>query len=105
MKEIIATTTQRSQVTIPVEVRRLLGLKPRDKVAFTIEDGGEVRLAVPSFTLESAYGSVRPSRKPEDFDEISRDAKQGKAEETARELSGREVPGHERHPLPNGGPA
>ena len=86
MKEITATTTQRNQVTIPVEVRRLLGLKPRDKVAFTIEDGGEVRLAAASFTLESAYGSVKPSRRPEDFDEISRNVKEAKAEETARGL-------------------
>ena len=60
MKEITTTTTQRNQVTIPVEVRRLLGLKPRDKVAFTIEDGGKVRLAAASFSLESAYGSVKP---------------------------------------------
>ena len=51
MKEITTTTTQRNQVTIPVEVRRLLGLKPGDKVAFTIEDGGKVRLAAASFSL------------------------------------------------------
>ena len=88
MKEITAATTQRNQVTIPAEVRRLLGLKPRDKVAFTIEDGGAVRLAAASFTLESAYGSVQPSSHPEDFDEVSRNAKDAKAEQTARELSG-----------------
>ena len=87
MREITTTTTQRNQVTIPAEVRRLLGLKPRDKVAFTIEEGGEVRLAAASFTLESAYGSVKPTRNPEDFEEVSRKAKDAKAEETARELS------------------
>ena len=58
----------------------------RDKVAFTIEDG-EVRLAPASFSLESVYGSVKPSKKPEDFDEVSRTAKDAKAEKTARELS------------------
>ena len=86
MKEITTTITQRGQVTIPAEVRRMLGVKPRDKVAFTIEDG-EVRLAPASFSLESAYGSVKPSKKPEDFDEVSRTAKEAKAEKTARELS------------------
>ena len=86
MKEITTTITQRGQVTIPVEVRKMLGVKPRDKVAFTIEDG-EVRLAPASFSLESAYGSVKPSKKPEDFDEVSRTAKEDKAEQTARELS------------------
>ena len=87
MREITTTTTQRNQVTIPVEVRRLLGLKPGDQVAFTIEDGGKVRLAAASFTLESAYGSVKPSTSPEDFDEVSRSAKDAKAEDTALELS------------------
>jgi AbrB family looped-hinge helix DNA binding protein len=85
MKEITTTITQRGQVTIPAEVRRALGLKPRDKVAFTIEDG-EVRLAAASFTLETAFGSVRPSRKPEDFEEVAQAAKEAKAEKTAREL-------------------
>ena len=87
MREITTTTTQRNQVTIPVEVRRLLGLKPGDKVAFTIEGGGKVRLAAASFSLESAYGSVKPSTSPEDFDEVSRSAKDAKTEDTARALS------------------
>ena len=86
MKQFTTTTTQRNQVTIPAEVRRLLGLKPRDKVAFTIEDGGKVRLAAASFNLESAFGSVKLSTSPEDFDEVSRNAKDAKAEDTALEL-------------------
>ena len=86
MREITATTTQRNQVTIPAEVRRLLHLKPRDKVTFTIDDSGEVHLQAASFTLESAFGSVRPSQRPEDFKAISRIAKDEKAEQTAREL-------------------
>ena len=75
MKEIITTMTQRGQVTIPAEVRRLLNLKPKDKVAFEIEER-EVRLAPVKFTLESAYGSVEPLHRPEDFEEITRVAKE-----------------------------
>ena len=86
MREITATTTQRNQVTIPAEVRRLLGLKPRDKVAFTIEDDGAVRLAAVSFSLESAYGSVKPVGEPVDLDQAIRDARDDKAERTVREL-------------------
>ena len=86
MKEITAATTQRNQVTIPAEVRRLLGLKPRDKVAFTIEDDGVVRIAPASFSLESAYGSVKPAAGPDDLEQVSRDAKDEKAERTASEL-------------------
>lgn len=86
MKEIVTTIAQRSQVTIPAEVRRVLGVKPGDKVAFTIEDD-EVRLASARFSLESAYGSVKPVERPENFDKISRAVKETKAEKTVQELS------------------
>lgn len=85
MKQVTTTLIQRSQVTVPVEVRRVLGLKLRDKVAFTIEDE-EVRLTPASYSLESTYGSVQPSGKPEDFSDISRASKAAKAEKTVREL-------------------
>lgn len=84
MREITTTLTQRSQVTVPAEVRRLLGLKPRDKVTFTIAEG-EVRLKPVAYSLESAYGSV-PSRRPEDFDELSRAARDARAERTRRKM-------------------
>ena len=38
------------------------------------------------FSLESAYGSVKPSKHPEDFDEVSRNAQDAKAEDTAKDL-------------------
>ena len=85
MKEIITTATQRGQVTIPAEVRRLLGIKTGDKVAFQIEDG-QVRLAPASMTLESAYGSVKPAGRPEDFKRIEREAKAEHAERQLRKL-------------------
>ena len=86
MREIITTITQRSQVTIPAEVRRILGLKPRDKVAFTIREDG-VHLTPAPFTLESAYGSVKPDRSPAGgLEEMSRAAKEDKAERTRLEL-------------------
>ncbi len=80
MKEILTTVTQRGQVTIPAEVRRLLGVKARDKVAFTIEDG-RVGLVPAKFTLEKVFGSVKPATKTEDLKAISQDAKDEKAEQ------------------------
>ncbi len=85
MKEIITTMTQRGQVTVPAEVRRLLGLRPRDKVAFGIEDG-KVQLTPARFTLESAFGSVRPATKTAEFKTISRAARDEKAKEEIRKL-------------------
>ena len=87
MKEITTTITQRSQVTVPAEVRRVLGVKPRDKVTFTIADG-EVRLRPVSYSLESAYGSVEPAGEPQDFDELSRAARDARAERTLQKMGG-----------------
>ena len=86
MKEITAATTQRNQVTIPVEVRRLLGLRPRDRVTFTIEDSGTVRLSLSRFTLESVFASLEPVDEVRDVDALIRDAKDEQAERTVREL-------------------
>lgn len=68
-KEYIGTVTQKGQVTIPVEVRRLLGVKPRDKVVFRITEG-RVELGAPLMTLEETFGSVRPRQAPEDFKKL-----------------------------------
>ena len=79
VKELRTTMTKRGQITVPAEVRRLLGLKPHDKVSFAIEDG-EVRLQPASFTLESAYKSVPPLSRPVSDEEMSRITKEEKAE-------------------------
>ena len=56
MKEVVSTITSKGQVTIPAEVRHHLRLKPRDKIAFVIEDEGEVRLKAPRY---SSVASLR----------------------------------------------
>ena len=83
MKELVTTMTQRGQVTVPAEVRRLLGLKPRDKVAFEIADD-QVRLVPARFTLESAFGSVKPATRTSQFKAISRAARDEKARKPRR---------------------
>ena len=84
MKEYTATVTERSQVTIPAEVRRLLGIKARDKVIFAIEDD-QVRLLPTTFTLESAAGSVPSLGREVDPDVLVREAKEEKAERARRD--------------------
>ncbi len=85
MKQFTTTITQRGQVPIPAEVRRLLNLKPGVKVTFEI-DGVDVRLKPIAFTLESTFGSVKPSNRPEDFDAILREVKDAKSERSVRLL-------------------
>ncbi len=69
MKAIVTTMTKKGQVTIPVEIRHLLGLKAKDKVAFSIHEGN-VSLAPAKYTLESVYGAVQPLNRPEDFKKL-----------------------------------
>jgi len=85
MKEITTTITQRGQITLPVEVQRLLGVGPRDKVAFAIDDN-QVRLTPARFTLESAQGSVEPPTATEELERISEDAKEEHAADVAATL-------------------
>lgn len=82
MKEIVTTITQGGQVTLPREVQRLLGVKPRDRVAFEI-DSNQVRLVPAQYTLESVGASVEPATATEDFERIIREAKEERAERRA----------------------
>lgn len=88
MKEIVSTMTQRGQVTVPAEVRRMLGLRPRDKVAFAIDEG-EVRLVPARFTLESAYRSVLPLTRSVSDKEMTRIAKEERARRAGKALGNR----------------
>jgi antitoxin PrlF len=86
MKQITTTITQRGQVTIPAEVRRVLGLEPSDKVTFVIDDA-TVRLTTAEFTLESAFGSVSPLPDIADLDEQISAAKEERAVHSVRNLA------------------
>ena len=70
-QQYIMPVTSKGQVTIPVAIRQLLGLKKNDKVAFTVEDG-TVTVAPTTATLQAAYGAVEPLTRPEDFERITR---------------------------------
>lgn len=60
-----STITQKGQVTIPADIRRELGLLPRQKVVIIKDaDGAKVK-SIPDFF--SLFGSVKPMRRPEDF--------------------------------------
>lgn len=58
MKEFISTISSKGQVTIPADVRRQLGVRSADKVAFVVTDAGTVEVRPARFTLESVLGSL-----------------------------------------------
>jgi antitoxin PrlF len=83
MPELETTVTQKGQVTIPAEVRKALGLKPRDKVTFELE--GEVaRIKRAPSKIGRWYGAVTPIERPEDFRKIREEFEEGVAEEADR---------------------
>jgi antitoxin PrlF len=85
MRQIMGSITGRGQVTLPAEVRRLLGVQPGEKVIFEI-DGNQVRLLRPQFTLETAYRSVPPLSGSDDVEVVIERTKEERVEAFTREL-------------------
>src|SRR2546428_10788039 len=55
MSRLVSSVSPKGQVTIPAEIRKLLGGKPKDRVAFTVENN-HVRIEpAPRATLDSVY--------------------------------------------------
>lgn len=71
MKEFVATISSKGQVTIPVDIRRKLGVETSDKVAFVIAETGEVELRPIRFRVADLRGIVPALRGREtvDFDD------------------------------------
>ncbi len=84
MQEFETAVTEKGQVTIPIEIRRLLGLHPHDRVHFEVE-GDVVKIRRASSKLLQWFGSVAPRNKPEDFREVREEFEKAVAEEVASE--------------------
>jgi antitoxin PrlF len=57
MHEIVATISSKNQITLPVDVRKRLGVGASDKIAFVLEEEG-IRIKPAKVTLAGLYGSV-----------------------------------------------
>jgi AbrB family looped-hinge helix DNA binding protein len=68
-----STLTSKGQVTIPIEVRRRLGLQPGDHVGFVLRDG-EVHLVRQESRIEAAFGLCKAdvSLTTEEMDDVIR---------------------------------
>jgi AbrB family looped-hinge helix DNA binding protein len=84
MKEFLSSVSPKGQITLPAEVRKLLGVKPKDKVAIRL-DGEAVTITPARSRLDAIYQSVpalNPPRTQEELEEIVADEI---AQEAARE--------------------
>jgi AbrB family looped-hinge helix DNA binding protein len=86
MKEMRAVITRKGQVTVPAEIRRQLGLKRGDRVAFVLDEG-EVRITRTGSVVERTAGAFRTRRPALTAEELREAAERAMAEE-ADERSG-----------------
>ena len=86
MPKIINKTalTQKSQITLPKQVREILKVKPGDQVSFEIE-GRKIKIIPLPSSLEENFGKVRPKRKPENFKKIRKEFRKKVGKEVINE--------------------
>lgn len=56
---------QKGQVTVPANIRRFIGLEPKEKVMVSLADNLIMIKLIPD--IYSLKGSIKPRKKPEDF--------------------------------------
>jgi AbrB family looped-hinge helix DNA binding protein len=63
VSESVSTVTRKGQVTVPLKIRRALGLKEGDKVVFVLE-AGAARLQPSASYVERTRGAVKTDQPP-----------------------------------------
>ena len=86
MKEHLTVVTRKGQITVPVEIRKALGLKRGDKVALVL-DQQEARLRRSGSVVERTAGALRSSRPPLSAEQMREEFEEGVAEEVVRRMN------------------
>lgn len=87
MKELLSTVTTKGQVTIPVEIRRRLGVAAHDKVAFVLDDN-QVRLVRRGSVVAQTAGIFKTSQPPLTAEELREAAERAIAEDVIERMKG-----------------
>lgn len=70
-KETVSTISSKGQVTLPVQVRKHLGVEANDKVAFVIEPTGDVKVTQVKYPdIQSLRGSAGSLKQPLPFKQM-----------------------------------
>lgn len=83
MTETWAAVTKQGRVTLPVEIRRALGLNEGDRVAFVLE-GDEVRIRRAGSVAEWTAGMLKGDESPETAERLREIAEQAIAGQLPR---------------------
>jgi antitoxin PrlF len=96
MKSVLATVTSKGQVTLPAEVRKHLGVGQGSRVAFVLDDTGQVRIEVPQYpTVVSLRGAAGSLGDPLPWSEVQATIREERA---ARRLTPTEARGRNGDP-------
>lgn len=87
MKEYTTLVTRKGQITIPVEIRRSLGIGEGDRVALVL-DGDEVRLAPSAGVVARTAGILKTGAPPLSAEVLRETAERAVAEEVAARSGG-----------------
>ncbi|MDO8691060.1 MAG: AbrB/MazE/SpoVT family DNA-binding domain-containing protein [Dehalococcoidia bacterium] len=87
MKELLSTVTTKGQVTIPVEIRRRLGVTAHDKVAFVLDDD-RVQLVRRGSVVTRTAGIFKTSQPPLTAEELREAAERVIAEDVTERMGG-----------------
>lgn len=85
LKELRSKVTTKGQVTIPIEIRRLLGLEEHDTVAFVV-DGDAIRLRRPESVVARTAGAMKSTKPPLSAEQLRETAEQAIAEEAIERM-------------------
>jgi len=84
MTEYVAKISSKNQITLPADVRRRLGVRATDKIAFVVGDEGRVELRPVQYTLDSILGSIEAL--PGESPDLDREIAAAVEEEVSRTL-------------------
>lgn len=85
MRELLSKVSSKGQVTIPVAVRRLLGVEPEDKVAFVVEDG-TVQIKRTGSVVERTAGALKSHEPPLSARQLREAAEEAIAEDVVERM-------------------
>lgn len=82
-----AKITSKGQITVPLEVRRRLGLRPGDRLSFVFTETGAVTLGIPKIPVEQLGGMLkRPGQKRLSLRQMQEGMERHMVEENERAL-------------------
>jgi len=81
-KQRVSTLSSKGQVTLPIEIRKHLGVNPNDKVAFVIEPDGKVQVTPARYPdIASLSGAAGSLKKPLSWKEMQQTAREDRLKE------------------------